>query len=165
MLLPPVNPSNDTNVLFGAAVREGGEDSFSSLLASIDEMEPLGFEDWVMDGLRTAYQVSRTPRTGDRGADIIARDPIGARDDMIVQCKHTQTKNPCSEEAVEDLLRARDAYPLNDPNLVAVTNAVSFVAKAKAMAREHGIRLISREELPNWPSNILCKSPILCTTS
>jgi HJR/Mrr/RecB family endonuclease len=155
MLLPPVNPSNDTNVLFGAAVRDSGEDDNSSVLALIDEMEPLGFEDWVMDGLRSAYQVSRTPRTGDRGADIIARDPIGARSDMIVQCKHTQTENPCSEEAVQDLLRAMDAYPLNNPNLVAVTNAATYVARAKSMAQEHGIRLIAREELPNWPNNIL----------
>ena len=140
MLVPPVNPSKDTQALFDEAVREHGEAEISGVFASIDQMEPLEFENWVLSGLRSVgFQVSRTPVTGDRSADIIARDPIGVRDDMIVQCKHTQTKNPCSEEAVEDLLRAKNAYPLDDPNLVAVTNAASYVAKAKAMAQEHGI--------------------------
>ena len=119
-------------------------------LSSIDAMEPVQFEDWVLRRLKdVGHKVSRTPKSHDHGADGIAYHRISGRT-YIIQCKHTQrTTSP--DQAIGDLLRAQASYGLRDPGLVAVTNATGFGRSATAAAKSSGIRLISRTELERWP--------------
>jgi SNF2 family DNA or RNA helicase/HJR/Mrr/RecB family endonuclease len=166
MLLPPVNQANDTSTLFEETTDTAGEDfgfseseqepfSFQSAttLKDIDEMEPLGFESWCHHSLKNCgYNVSRTPRSWDCGADGIAVHPETNKS-IIIQCKHTQSDAPLDATAIEDLIKARGAYELPDAELHAVTNAKSFSSDAKRLARQSNIILIDRIKLMQWPRN------------
>ena len=147
MLMPPMSP-DDAKDLFEQTVGTEGGSSFD--LSSIDAMEPVQFEDWVLRRLKdVGHKVSRTPKSHDHGADGIAYHRISGRT-YIIQCKHTQrTTSP--DQAIGDLLRAQASYGLRDPGLVAVTNATGFGRSATAAAKSSGIRLISRTELERWP--------------
>jgi Restriction endonuclease len=78
-------------------------------LSSIDAMEPVQFEDWVLRRLKdVGHKVSRTPKSHDHGADGIAYHRISGRT-YIIQCKHTQrTTSP--DQAIGDLLRAQASH-------------------------------------------------------
>jgi SNF2 family DNA or RNA helicase len=147
MLMPPMSP-DDAKDLFEQTVGTEGGSRFD--LGSIDAMEPVQFEDWVLGRLKdVGHKVNRTPKSHDRGADGVAYHRISGRP-YIVQCKHTQrTTSP--DQAIGDLLRAQASYGLRDPGLVAVTNATGFGRSATATAKSSGIRLISRTELERWP--------------
>jgi HJR/Mrr/RecB family endonuclease len=152
MLLPPMGVS-DTRTLFNDTLESGRGDSSPPFeLGSIDEMEPLQFENWVMGRLRASgYRVSRTPRSHDGGADVVAtHSQTGRR--IIIQCKHTQRDESCGEQAINDLLRARIAYAAQADLLVAITNAKGFGSRAAERARSEGIVTIDRTGLYLWPS-------------
>lgn len=64
----------------------------STLLDAIDLMEPETFEEWVLSEVaRVSYRVSRTPRTGDGGADGIARSRARPSDHILF---HSDTRSP-----------------------------------------------------------------------
>ncbi len=152
MLLPPMRP-DDTRKLFEETIETGGGKQKPPFdLGSIDEMEPLQFETWVLRRLRDrGYRVSRTPRSHDSGADGIATHArTGKR--IIIQCKHTQGDALCTEAAVLDLLRARSAYQAEKDILVAITNAKAFKRSALDMAEKSGVILIDRRGLETWPT-------------
>jgi restriction system protein len=107
------------------------------------------FEEWTAAQFADAgYQPNTTPRTGDKGADIILRAPFkpGARP-IICQCKHRALGDGhVDEEAITDVMRAQLAYGLTypwlkDPQLVAVTNG-RFTLRAAALARENDVLLV-----------------------
>lgn len=151
MLAPPVDPERDARVLFEETI---GPAAPRIDLATIDAMEPVEFESWVLDRLREhSYQVDRTPRTHDAGADGIAR-PLQGGKTLIVQCKHTQQQTPLPETAVNDLLRAREAYGIPDARLVVVTNSGSFSASAQQKAAANDVRLVGRDALTSWPYSV-----------
>jgi len=165
MLLPPVDVSQDTQTLFNETIfeteiRDGFEDisqkepdwSRDIQLEDIDAMAPLDFENWCLRRLQDrGFLVHKTPTAWDCGADGIAENP-NTGFTIIIQCKHIQTGQACTEEAVNDLIRARAAYKKETAVLHAITNAPKFSASAVKIAAREGIVLIDRNSLRTWPS-------------
>jgi SNF2 family DNA or RNA helicase len=152
LLLPPVDP-DDAKDLFQQTVGGGGEVGTVEL-ASIDAMEPVQFERWVLHKLLAAgHRANETPTTRDGGADGIVFHRDGGRP-FILQCKHTQ-RNGSPDAAIADLVRAKGAYSAlgGQIGLVAVTNAQSFGRAASEAARAVGITLVCRDKLGSWPSS------------
>ena len=143
MLMPPTSPE-DTKYLFEQTVGSGDIKSID--LDTIDSMEPIEFENWVLAKLKDAgHRVNKTPKSHDCGADGIVYHRISGNP-YIIQCKHTQsTTSP--DSAIEDLLRAKECYALNNPSLIAITNAISFGKSASSKAGHSGIRLVCRDDL------------------
>jgi HJR/Mrr/RecB family endonuclease len=154
MLIPPVQLEHDQNWFADNLGRKGSQAETSTDIEEIDAMEPQSFERWVLSRcISLGWEVSRTPRSHDGGADgILIHRESKAR--AIVQCKHKQRNgDACGPDAIDDLLRARASYPAA-ARLFALTNAERFSKLARERAKEHGIVLISRKELPHWPRHL-----------
>lgn len=124
----------------------------------IDDLDWHGFENWVVDRARESgdWEASETPRSGDGGADAVLRHRRRHDTVAVVQAKHTTERNRLAgEEAVRDLVRARDRYPPNHPQLVAITNAVGFAESARSLALAHDVVLVDRDRLGLWPNHVL----------
>lgn len=153
MIMPPVDSQADRKWLAKqlglTEPTSADEDDFPE---GIDQMEPLEFERWVTRKFRDAgFVAHRTPISGDHGADGIFRHKE-RNYYVVVQCKHTGNPDKlASPEAVKDLLRARTDYRLANPYLLAVTNATDFTDKAKGLAQQHDIILVTRHRLAQWP--------------
>jgi superfamily II DNA or RNA helicase len=156
MLLPPVNSKQDQNWFAENLGRKSPEVKIVIAdIEDIDVMEPIAFERWALGRCASlGWEVSRTPRSYDGGADgILLHRASGAR--AIVQCKHTQSDNGvCGPEAIDDLLRARTNYA-GTTRLFVLTNAVRFSRSAFDRAEKYGIELIGRSALPHWPRQLL----------
>jgi HJR/Mrr/RecB family endonuclease len=117
-------------------------------------MEATEFEAWALGKLRNAgYSIFRTPWTHDCGADGVAKKE-GQRD-IVIQCKHSQTRSSITAIAIRDLLRAKDAYAMESPIMVAITNSDGFNREAIDLARRHNVHLLARAELQQWPQNVI----------
>jgi HJR/Mrr/RecB family endonuclease len=156
MLLPPVNIKQDQTWFAERLAAAGTEISISPVdVEEIDVMEPLQFERWALARCATiGWEVSRTPQTHDAGADGVLKHPHSdAR--VVIQCKHTQNREKeCGVEAVDDLLRARSRYS-GVSRLFVLSNARKFSFSAAERAQKHKITLISRENLAQWPQQLL----------
>ena len=147
LLMPPTSP-DDTRQLFEQTV--GGETARSFDINDIDVMEPIQFENWVLEQLRgVGHKVSKTPKSHDGGADGVIHHRISGRP-YIIQSKHTQGNTP-PDAAIENLLRASASYSVSNPGLVAITNAIKFGPNAMARAKTEGIILVCRNDLNKWP--------------
>ena len=107
-------------------------------------LSPVQFEKWVLDRFRSAgYTVQETPQSSDAGVDGIARPPSGtSAPTVFIQVKHTQVGAPCPPDGVIELVEGNRRYSAAGPReLVLVTNAPTFAARAKALAEDHGVRL------------------------
>lgn len=129
----------------GEVVRDSWMDG-----TDVDLLEPTAFEEWVLRQFAEAgYDTRRTPGSGDRGADglAVSRGDNGSHT-VIMQCKHTQPDAKCGKEAVEEVLRSvRDYEFPGEARPLVVTNAVGFTASAELLARQQGVRLVSRQGL------------------
>jgi hypothetical protein len=119
MLMPPVLPMADEGALYAATVHgTGGENEPAEgvndiSIDEIDRMEPMQFEQWALQRVAArGYRTSRTPASGDAGADGLLVHPI-TNERVLVQCKLRQPGASCDDEAVEDLLRARAQYGMS----------------------------------------------------
>ena len=83
------------------------------------------FEDWTCDQIRSSgLTVSKTPRSGDGGADLIVRVSSDHGRGAFVQVKHRSRGKTglVSENEVLDVIRAKDRYAVRDPLFFLVTN-------------------------------------------
>jgi len=168
LLAPPAGKNADVNWLFEQSVKvrtdsagrrrpsfEKEKDEGQMVdLERIDLMEPIEFETWVLGTLKqNGYEVKTTPFSGDAGADGIAISPDSSHfSSYIIQCKHTQRDVNIGHSAVEEVLNAINRYEVLPKNVQAlvVTNAKEFTAKARSLARNHSVQLVSRKELKNF---------------
>lgn len=158
ILAPPAGSTRDAEQLFKETVW-GDQSEF---LEKIDCMEPLAFEDWVLNKVKNAgYETKRTPVTGDFGADGIAlARPDSGLPNLIIQIKHTQKDDLCSDLAVEQVFKAIKRYPQILPPIlpVVVTNARGFSKSARKKAQQKKILLIDRKGLFIWPRQVTTNS-------
>jgi SNF2 family DNA or RNA helicase len=162
LLMPPVDPDKDTEALFSSTVGRSAENIEPNIipdvpitLEDIDVMEPLQFEQWVLDRLRKqGYEVSSTPRTHDHGADGVAKHPKSGKV-IVIQCKHVQRDAILDTTAVNDLLRAKGRYADGSARYVAISNARGYTEIAAIAAEKANIVLINRSDLEKWPVQVL----------
>ena len=153
MLVPPVNSDADRK-WFAQKLGRSTPISQPDEVAEVDLMEPNAFEQWALNRcIALGWEAYRTPRSYDGGADgLLSHRISGAR--AIVQCKHKQNvENACGPEAIENLLRARSNYA-GVTRLFALTNAKRFSRAAEERAQSHGIHLVDRRGLIQWPSQL-----------
>ena len=118
-------------------------------------MEPLAFERWVLQQFRkVGYEANPTPTSGDGGADAIIRDPKN-KIHIIMQCKHRQS-GKVDKKIIEDLLRAKLTYHLENSLLVGISNQ-NYTNLALEHAKKNKIILIDRNQLLDF-SNIFAKT-------
>jgi HJR/Mrr/RecB family endonuclease len=129
----------------------GDATSSDDVLDQLDRMGWRGFEIWAAERFRAAgYQVHNTPVSGDGGADIILRPSSGKHTSpLICQCKHRAMGGSTDEQAVNDVVRARDVYGeryswLKQPVLVVVTNGEMTLA-GRNLALEHQVHVVDRK--------------------
>jgi HJR/Mrr/RecB family endonuclease len=109
-------------------------------LAEIDTMTGEEFEGYVMRVLKQhRCTVSSTPKTGDQGADIIAR-----LDKRVIIIQAKRSISPIGNRAVQEVVAALAYYDGSEGWVV--TNS-SFTQAARELADRNGIRLISGAEL------------------
>jgi HJR/Mrr/RecB family endonuclease len=156
MLVPPVNLQEDQAYFAKHFAAERKVDSTISI-DEIDVMAPLEFEHWIASRMADAgYVADLTPATHDFGADGIFRH-VATGACLIVQCKHRQDpEKPCDDSPVDDLLRAREAYPVGaELILAAITNAKAYSPQARNRARLYDVTLVDRTRLAQWPQGVL----------
>ncbi len=151
VLAPTAFSSGDATELFEDTVHgyaTGKTGSRESILTTIDLMEPVAFENWVLGQLKSeGYTVQTTPTSHDAGADGIALAPkTSSLPNLILQCKHTQSPSRLiGKGAVEEVLRAANRYGLPDPiKLAVVTNAAGFSRGSRRLAKKKSVMIIDR---------------------
>lgn len=80
------------------------------------------------------WSVRHTGKSGDYGADIIARDWLCRK--VVVQCKHYH--RPVGVKAVQEVIAAREYY--RAAIAIVVTNS-TFTKSAKQLARKCNVEL------------------------
>lgn len=150
IVVPTVLTESDFRRMFTSMM--DGASAPDAVLDQVDLMGWQAFEAWTAESFSLAgYQPYVTPRSGDGGADILLRPPLGNARPVICQCKHRALGGRTDEQAVQDVLRARTAYSgkypwLKDPTLLVVTNGRMAVA-ATSLATEHHVTIVDRSRL------------------
>lgn len=119
------------------------------------DADPLIFELWVLQALRTAgFRVARTPRSGDAGADGVAVAPVGSDlPALVIQCKVVQSGRLLGPAAVREAVTSLSRYQLPvGTRAMVVTNAGGFTRLALESARKWDVVLIGRSELDELPT-------------
>ena len=110
-----------------------------------------GFEQYIA-GLLThhGFRVKLTPRTGDKGCDLVAH--LGSKK-AILQCKQVRSEKTILNRGVEEIAHARLAYPNSDAQIL-VTNAVKLSRTQKDLAREHDVLIADGRVIENAGVNL-----------
>ena len=97
-----------------------------------------GNEEYVAEELRQEgfTEVDTTPKSGDFGADVLARD--GERR-VCVQCKRYAPGHPVGVKAVQEIYSAKAYYGCDDAYLYTTSE---FTKAAMEMANELGVVLV-----------------------
>jgi hypothetical protein len=121
----------------------------TQLHTDLARMDWKSFENWTIERLRDAGLVtSRTPASGDAGADAIVRLPTDQSRGAIIQVKHRSRgkMGVVTEREVVDALRADGRYSINDPAFVLVTNGSVEPAGVKR-ANFSGITIVDHSNI------------------
>ena len=132
-----------------------GIEPFNS--TEVDDLDWASFENWVMSRASDSGEwiVSRTPKSGDAGADSILRHRY-RNHSAVVQVKHTISKDrKIDHTAVQEVLISPKHYDVQNPQLVVITNAKGFTDRAQQIALEQDVKLIDRDRLGLWPTHVL----------
>ena len=152
-LWPPTDNDFDNGMLVTGV---SGAEPFDP--TTLDELDWSGFEDWVVDRARESgdWEASKTPQSGDGGADAVLRHHRRRATTVVIQVKHTTDRDRAiGEAAVRELLRADGRYDVRNPQLVAITNARGFTDGARKLALERDVKLVDRDRLGLWPNHVL----------
>ena len=101
-------------------------------------LSPYEYEEYVAEELRQEgfTEVDTTPKSGDFGADVLARD--GERR-VCVQCKRYAPGHPVGVKAVQEIYSAKAYYGCDDAYLYTTSE---FTKAAMEMANELGVVLV-----------------------
>lgn len=158
--LYPTGDSADDGIhlfegLFGNQTERGtASESSRNNYWNIDDMsevDPKSFEMIIQDLYKTlGYESTRTPYSGDGGADVVVRSKKPGGTNFLVQCKQTTKDKNMDDEGVKEIVTAKSSYQefyKTQFQCVVVTNAPDFTAGAKAKAKSNNVQLIAHDEL------------------
>lgn len=125
-------------------------------LSEVDQLDPFGFEDYIGELFRIkGYSALVTRRSGDFGADVLARDLRGQR--IAIQVKHTKQMQSVGVEAIQEVVGAKGYYKCN--RAIIITNA-QFTKNAIKLARGNRVELWNRERLGREIRNLRLVRPV-----
>lgn len=97
----------------------------------------LAYEDWLIRRFNAAgWDLHKTPRSGDYGADLVGSDPDGQR--WAIQAKAWQ--KPVGVHAVQEVFGAKGYYRAQR---AAVISTHGFTPNAQTLARHLGVELLT----------------------
>ena len=101
-------------------------------------LSPYEYEEYVAEELRQEgfTEVDTTPKSGDFGADVLARD--GERR-VCVQCKRYAPGHAVGVKAVQEIYSAKDYYGCDDAYIYTTSD---YTKAAVDMANELGVLLV-----------------------
>lgn len=101
-------------------------------------LSPYEYEEYIAEELRQEgfTDVDTTPKSGDFGADVLARD--GERT-VCVQCKRYAPGHPVGVKAVQEIYSAKDYYGCDDAYIYTTSD---YTKAAVDMANELGVILV-----------------------
>ncbi len=104
-------------------------------------LDPYEYEEYVAEELRSDgfTNVDTTPKSGDFGADVLARD--GDRK-VCVQCKRYAPGHLVGVKAVQEIYSAKDYYGCDDAYIYTTSD---YSPAAVEMANELGVVLVRTE--------------------
>ena len=104
-------------------------------------LDPYEYEEYVAEELRSDgfTDVDTTPKSGDFGADVLARD--GDRK-VCVQCKRYAPGHLVGVKAVQEIYSAKDYYGCDDAYIYTTSD---YSPAAVEMANELGVVLVRTE--------------------
>ena len=152
-LWPPTDNDFDNGMLVTGI---SGAEPFDP--TALDDLDWAGFENWVVDRARESndWEVSKTPRSRDAGADAVLHHRRRRATTAVVQVKHTTNqKRLIDKTAVLEVIQAEGRYGSTNPQLVVVTNASGFTNRAQKLALEREVKLVDRDRLGLWPSHVV----------
>ncbi len=152
-LWPPTQSDYDNGMLIAGIC---GSKLFDP--TTIDALDWLNFENWVMDRAKQSgdWEVSKTPQSADGGADAILRHRRHPNSAAIIQAKHTTTsKKMIADKVIHEILKAKERYKFDKAQLVVITNARGFTDGAMQLALDQNVKLVDRDRLGLWPEHIL----------
>ncbi len=89
----------------------GDEGSSPLKIEDVDKLEPRFFEAFVAALFdKQGYYVVLTPYSGDKGADVVARQRGKETGGLLIQAKHRQAGGKSGREAVDEVLSAKPFY-------------------------------------------------------
>ena len=116
------------------------------------------FEDWVKSRLSATkkWSVKPTPRTGDKGCDLVAQNNENLFT-ALIQCKWTKkTGSKLDSKPIDEILNSVDYYPSQGgKKCVVISNHAGYTPSAISLAEKHNVLLIDRTQLALWPLHIL----------
>ena len=120
-------------------------------IEDVDKFEPRFFEAFVAALFKEqGYYVVLTPHSGDKGADVIARQRGNdAGSGMLIQAKHRQTGGKSGHHAVDEILSAKRFYEEKYGTtfqLAVITNR-EFNKPARQYSRSQQVEMYEREQL------------------
>ena len=119
-------------------------------IEDVDKLEPRFFEVFVAALFdKQGYCVVLTPYSGDKGADVIARQRGNEAGGVLIQAKHRQAGGKSGHHAVDEILAAKRFYEERYGttfHLAVITNR-EFNKPARQYSRSHQVEMYERKWL------------------
>ena len=119
-------------------------------IEDIDKLEPRFFEAFVAALFdKQGYYVVLTPYSGDKGADVVARQRGKETGGLLIQAKHRQVGGKADKHAVDEVLAAKSFYEkeYGVPFQLAIITNREFNKPARQYSRSHRIEMYERKWL------------------
>lgn len=119
-------------------------------IEDVDRLEPQAFEAFVAAFFKKQeYYVVLTPYSGDKGADVVARQRGNETGGLLIQAKHRQEGGKPGRDAVDEVLAAKPFYEEKYGTtfqLAVITNR-EFNKPARRYSRSQQVETYERKEL------------------
>ncbi len=127
------------------------EESSPLTIEDVDKLEPRFFEVLVAALFnKQGYYVVLTPYSGDKGADVVARQRRNDTDGLLIQAKHRrQAGGKADKHAVDEILAAKSYYEKEYGTtfqLAVITNR-EFNKPARRYSRSQQVEMYERKQL------------------
>ena len=127
------------------------EENSRLTIEDVDKLEPRFFEAFVAALFdKQGYYVVLTPYSGDKGADVVARQRGNENEGLLIQAKHRrQVGGKADRHAVDEILAAKPFYEkeYGTPFQLAVITNREFNKSARRYSRSQQVGMYERKQL------------------